>query len=70
MISPAERDRNAARMMAENAERYDARAEQEARREWDGWGETPDALAAYWRERAAAAHRLAERFARRAEGAA
>jgi hypothetical protein len=69
-MTRADRCRDRARRMLESAERHDARAEQEARREWDGWGEAPEETAAYWRERAAALRTIAERYARRAEGAA
>lgn len=49
---------NMREMLTNAVTKYTARAEQEAARPYDGCGETPEQIAAWWREQAEKAESL------------
>ena len=51
-------------MLANAVTKYEARAEVEASRPYDGWGETPEVTAAWWTAQAESAKRLLANLSR------
>ena len=45
-------------MLAQAVVKYEERARQEAERPYDGWGETPQVTASWWRNQARSAQRM------------